>query len=262
MNPAPAANPNTSQNQHAWRTRFFTRLQRVRSLLLSKWWLPALGLAIGIGVETSLWMTQKPTFISSGRMIVSMKLSIPEGSVYTEEWSNFLGTQAALMQSGAVLSQAHARVTAENPKLTAQPVALKVTILPKTTIFLLQATGDDPAYTQKFLQACMEEYELLKIKMRTQTSDKTLAGLSEEVEQLRKDMAQSSKELEAFQGSNSVVVLDQQGNSAGNYLTALNQRLAGLKSEHDLLQTLSLEQNLERRQSGGSTLASPDQHTS
>ena len=35
-------------------------------------------------------------------MIVSIKLAIPEGSVYTEELSNFLGTQAALMQSGVV----------------------------------------------------------------------------------------------------------------------------------------------------------------
>ena len=71
-------------------------------------------------------------------MIVSIKLNIAEGSVYTEELSNFLGTQAALMQSGAVINRAHARVTAQNPKLRMQPVALKVTVLPKTTIFVLQ----------------------------------------------------------------------------------------------------------------------------
>ena len=46
-------------------------------------------------------------------MIVSIKLAIPEGSVYTEELSNFLGTQAELMQSSEVMRRAHQRVMAE-----------------------------------------------------------------------------------------------------------------------------------------------------
>ena len=50
-------------------------------------------------------------------MIVSIKLNIAEGSVYTEELSNFLGTQAALMQSGVVINRAHARVSGAEPGL-------------------------------------------------------------------------------------------------------------------------------------------------
>ncbi|PWU20884.1 MAG: hypothetical protein C5B50_02995 [Verrucomicrobia bacterium] len=248
----------TTQHQHAWRARFFTRLQRLRGLLLAKWWIPALGVALGVGIQASRSITEKPSYVSTGRMIVSMKLSIPEGQLYTEEMGNFLGTQAALMQSDVVIHRAHLLVIAQNPNFKPQPVSLKVTILPKTTIFLLVGTGDDPVYTQKFLQACMEEYANLKAEMRTQTSDKTLSGLSEEVESLRKELKQSSVQLEAFQGSNSVVVLDQQGNSAGNYLTALNQRLAGLKSELELLRTMSVEQTLERRQQGGGVLPAPE----
>ena len=250
---------NTSRSQHAWRTRFHARLQRFRSLLVSKWWLPVLGVALGLGAESALWMLGKPTYASVGRMIVSMKLAIPEGSLYTEELSNFLGTQAALMQSMAVINRAHARVMAQDTNLVYQPVNLKVNILPKTTIFVLQASGEHPLYTQRFLQACMEEYVDFKKEMRTKTSDLTLVGLSDGVEKLSKEIKTADQELVEFQSTNSVLLLDQQGNSTLNYLVALNQRLAGLKSEYELLQSLSLVQNLERKEQGSSPLPSAEQ---
>jgi capsular exopolysaccharide synthesis family protein len=192
-------------------------------------------------------------------MIVSARLAIPEGSVYTEELSNFLGTQMALMQSLVVINRAHARVLSQNTNMVMQKVTLKVATSPKTTIFVLQATGDEPRYTQAFLQACMDEYINFKHDMRTQTSDSTLAGLMEEVLRLKRDLQKSDDDLISFQTSNSVVLLQEQGNSAGNYLTALNQRLAGFKSEYDLLQELTLEQNLERKQIAGSLLPSVDE---
>ena len=201
----------------------------------------------------NLWCSA-PAFASLGRMIVSIKLNIAEGSVYTEELSNFLGTQAALMQSGLVVQRAHGRVTAQKPELRMQPVGLKVTVLPKTTIFVLQASGSDPAYTQAFLQACMEEYIALKKEMRTQTSDTTVAGLTEEVMRIEKDLRNADDELVAFQSTNSVVLSQDQANSPGNYLAALNQRLAAQKSEYALLQMLTVDQNLDRQQAAGGEL--------
>src|SRR5206468_962122 len=127
-------------------------------------------------------------------------------SVYTEELSNFLGTQAALMQSGVVINRAHARVTAQRPDLALQAVNLKVSVLPKTTIFVFQGSGNDAHYTQTFLQACMEEYINLKKEMRTQTSDTTVAGLTEEVLRLEKELRKCDQELVDFQSTNKVVV--------------------------------------------------------
>ena len=53
-----------------------------------------------------------------------------------------------------------------------------------------------------------------------------MAGLTEEVLRLEKDLRKSDQELVEFQSTNSVVLLQEQGNSAGNYLAALNQRLS------------------------------------
>src|SRR5580658_4903732 len=239
-----------THDRYAWRAHLISRINRLKNLLTTKWWLPVLGVAIGVGIENRMGHNEQPLYTSSGRMIVSIKLSIPEGSVYSEELNNFLGTQAALMQSGVVINRAYAAVAALFPDVAMKPVSMKVTVVPKTSIFLLQGTGDEPRYTQAFVQACMEEYVNLKKDMRTQTSDLTIAGLTEEVLRLKKELVQCDAEIVAFQSSNSVVVLQEQGNNAGTYLAGLNQRLNGLKSEYALLQTLTLDQNVARRQPG------------
>ena len=50
-------------------------------------------------------------------MIVSIKLNIQQGSLYTEELGNFVGTQAALMQGSEVQQRARDRVASQNPGL-------------------------------------------------------------------------------------------------------------------------------------------------
>jgi capsular exopolysaccharide synthesis family protein len=227
-----------------------TKFQRYSALIMKKWWIAALCVGLGLAVQSALHFSSPPMFTSLGRMIVNIKLSLPEGSVYTEELSNFLGTQQALMQSGAVISRAHERVLAQLPGAALQETKLRVNVLPKTTIFMMQATGGDARYTQLFLQACMDEYINLKREMRTQTSETTLAGLTEEVTRLRKELALADETLAQFQGTNTVVLL-QEGNSAATYLAALNQRLASLRSEYELVKTLTLDQNLERQQVPG-----------
>ena len=251
--------PRPTHDRSAARARFLVKFQRYANLLRRTWWILAMGIGVGVMVQLILSRFAPVSLTSVGRMIVSIKLAIPEGSVYTEELSNFLGTQAALMQSGVVINRAHARVVAQKPDQVMQPVALKVSVLPKTTIFVLQATGSDRAYTQSFLQSCMEEYAALKKEMRTQTSDTTFAGLTEEVLRLEKELRKSDQEMADFQSTNSVVLLQDQGNSAGNYLAALNNRLAALKSEVDLLESLTLDQNLDRQQQlSGALAAAPD----
>src|SRR5215472_16480542 len=127
-----------AHNRSTAKARFVAKVARYGNLLRKKWWILLLLIGLGLLGEYVFWCYGPASFTSQGRMIVSIKLAIPEGSVYTEELSNFLGTQAALMQSAVVVSRAHNRVLAQKPDLTTQPILLKVSVLPKTTIFLLQ----------------------------------------------------------------------------------------------------------------------------
>ena len=226
---------------------FHTRLARYRNLLVRRWWVILLLIILAMGVQTALIYLLPPKFVSVGRMIVSMKLMIPEGGLFTEELSNFLGTQAALMQSGVVQNRAINRITAQKASLVPVPVKLTVSVLPKTTIFVLRGRGADPEYTQAYLQACMEEYSNLKKEMRAQTSDTTVAGLTEEVLRLEKELKKCDEDMVAFAGTNSVEILQGRGDNAGNFLSFLNQRLASWKFEYELLKALSLDQSLERK---------------
>src|SRR5690242_11042592 len=106
-----------AQSRSLAKAHFVNRLHRYRDLLVRKWWVLALGAVVGLAVEAGIWFLEAPSFVSLGRMIVSIKLAIPEGSVYNEELSNFLGTQAALMQSGVVVNRARQRVIAQNSDL-------------------------------------------------------------------------------------------------------------------------------------------------
>src|SRR5690349_2681096 len=203
--------------RQAWRARFMARFSRHKNQLIRRWWIPLLAIAAGAAVQGTVWRFEQPLYVSSGRMMVNLKLSIPEGSLYTEELNNFLGTQAALMQSGAVVQRAHQKVCDQLGTLEGLAVTLKAVILPRTTIFMLQGAGQDSRYTQLFVQACMEEYILLKKEMRAQTSETTLAGMTEEAVRLEKELRQCDQDLVAFQSSNSIVLLQEQGNSAVNF---------------------------------------------
>src|ERR1044072_2078743 len=122
---------NPGQAPTAAKAHFLAKLDRYKLLLRRKWWVLALGTTLGLAVQGFLSKFDLPSFTSVGRMIVSIKLAIPEGSVYSEELRNFLGTQAALMQSGLVINRAHARVVAQKPEMGMKAIALHVTVLPK-----------------------------------------------------------------------------------------------------------------------------------
>ena len=176
-------------------------------------------------------------------MIVNIKLNIQQDSLYTEELGNFLGTQAALMQGDEVSGRARDRVAGQNPGVTPQPVALQVSVLPKTTIFILRATGKNPEYTKAYLQACMEEYQNLKKSMAVRASDTTIAGLTDQMLRLDPEMRKVDDEIAAFLSTNDVTLLEE-ANGVANHLSVLYQRLADAESEYDLLQSMTLDQNL------------------
>jgi len=232
-----------THDRSAWTARFFSRLHRYRNLFRRRWWvlLVCTGLALA---GMAAYIRYSPTvYVSVGQMIVSIHLNIQQGSLYTEEWANFLGTQAALMQGSQVQQRAQARVASQNPDLLARPVLLNVGVLPKTTIFTLRASGENPEYTKVFLQACMEEYINLKKEMAERTSSSTIASLTDQMLRLEPQLQKCDDELQTFLGTNDAALL-QEASGVGSYLGVLYQQLASAQSQYSLLQSMSLDQNL------------------
>ena len=147
---------------------------------MAPWWdWPSRGCASG---------PQPPTFASVGRMIVSIKLNIAEGSVYTEELSNFLGTQAALMQSGVVINRRARAGRRPEPEAADPTGGAESHGSAQNDDLRAAGHGRRPGIRAGIFAGRMDEYIALKKEMRTQTSDTTVAGLTEEVMRLEKEL--------------------------------------------------------------------------
>jgi capsular exopolysaccharide synthesis family protein len=227
--------------------RLSHQLHQYKKLLWRFWWIPLLTLGISLGIQSFLLKRVAPSYESTGRMIVSVKLSIPNANVYNEELNNFFGTQVALMQSDSVRNRVNDHLRSAHPELPPGPVSIDVSLSAKTSIFNLRAVGEDAKFTQAYLQATMDEYIKLKRDLLTNAATATQASMQEELKQMAADLQNSKQDLLNYQSSNSVVFLQPSGgNSAAERLSILTQRLAEKRSDLQLSKALTLDQNLER----------------
>ncbi|MEO6785765.1 MAG: polysaccharide biosynthesis tyrosine autokinase [Chthoniobacteraceae bacterium] len=227
------------------------RVQAIRylHLLKKRWWVLLLLVSIGLCVAAWTVMQQPPSFESRGRLMVTGQIRLGDSTgAYNEELVNFFGTQIELMQSGELLKAAYGRVQSLHPALPPEQVKLEVGQLPRAAIFVMSALGKSPAYTQYYLDACMDEYIAKKKEMARTSREGVAVQLQDELVQMEKDMQKEEEEMHTFQKENNIGFLREDGNSAATYLAQLNRQLADLKTEFDLLELLNLDQNLDRPQ--------------
>jgi polysaccharide biosynthesis transport protein len=232
----------------SWSTGFITRLHRYKSLLLRRWWIPVLTICLGLFVQAWLIYQTPPSFLSASKMMLAGKLNISQNAVYSEDNVNFYGTQIQLMQSAEVRRSAEALVRSTHPEM--QPVLVDLTVAqkPRTSIFDLQAIGSTAEYTQAYLNALMQKYLDFKKGMREDQGHNVTTAITEQLVSVEKDLRNGEDEMLEFQKQNNIGFIQEEGNSAAAYLVRLNQQLASLKTEYDLLSLLDLDQNLDRTQ--------------
>jgi capsular exopolysaccharide synthesis family protein len=240
----------------SWSAAFITRLHRYKSLFVRRWWIPVLTICLGLFVEAFLIYQTPPSYQSTSKMMLAGKLNIAQGAVYSEDSVNFYGTQIQLMQSAEVRHSAESLVRSAHPELQPVPVEIFVLQKPRTSIFDLSAIGSAPEYTQAYLNAVMQKYLDFKRGMREDRGHEITTGITEQLIQVEKDLRNSEDEMLEFQKQNNIGFIQEQGNSAAQYLVKLNQQYAQQKTEYDLLNLLDLDQNLDRAQSKNETSAS------
>src|SRR5712692_2591614 len=232
----------------SWSAAFITRLHRYKALFLRRWWIPVLTTCLGLFVEAFLIYQTPPSFQSVSKMMLAGKLNIAQGAVYSEDAVNFYGTQIQLMQSAEVRRSAESLVRSAHPELQPVPVEIFIIQKPRTSIFDLSAIGSAPDYTQAYLNAVMQKYLDFKRGMREDQGHNVTTAITEQLIQTEKDLRNAEDEMLEFQKENNIGFLQEEGNSAAAYLVRLNQQYAQLKTEHELLKLLDLDQNLDRAQ--------------
>ncbi len=236
----------------AWHS-FLNQLYRYVGVLKQRWWIPFLTTAIGLALASWYAVQLPPSFLSTARIMIGGTLRLAENAVYSEELGDYLGTQMELIKSGEVARGAAARISAEDPNISPTPVNFTLELQPKTSIFVLRAVAQDGLYAQRYLDASIAEYRLMRKKMRSEKSETTLTALSTEAAAWEAEMRACEDELLEFQQVNNLGYLREEGNSAAVRLASLNRQYDDLKLEHDLLGHWNLDQLLDRQAAGAAS---------
>src|SRR5437660_3852046 len=92
----------------------------------------------------------------------------------------------------------------------------------------------------------MQKYLDFKRGMREGQTHTFTTGITEQLIQVEKDLRAAEDEMLDFQKQNNIGFIQEEGNSAAQYLVKLNQDYARLKTDYELLEKLDLDQNLDR----------------
>ena len=225
------------------------RVRRYLAFLRKLWWVPTIALLLTLGAATSYVRRASPIYSSTAALWETEKLRLPEGAAFTDDLQTHLGTQIGLLSSGRIGRLVMARLQASGTNAIpldkeGRPlrVTLKVTQAPKGSILLVEASSADGAYAQAYLDALMNEFLQYKKTVRKLVSGDTLASISEQVLRLERDLKADQDALTAFQRSNNLAILQEEGAVAGGYLTKLETELSDLHLESQLLEATALEQ--------------------
>jgi polysaccharide biosynthesis transport protein len=201
------------------------------------WWLLLLGLLMGAGIGYWKTASEPPIFTSEARMLVSGKITLTAGtsaSDEAQETSDFLLTQVTIIQSPQLRSRAEKNLIAAGHLPPEIAVNLSATFIPRTTIFLLKASGSDQAYTHALLQETVREFIAFRKELRLQRSDDTASALSAELVRVQQEAAAASRELNDFQKTFNNASLEDEQSADTAYLATLRKRLAELRLEQSV----------------------------
>ena len=205
-------------------SNLYGRLHRWWLLLRKYWWMPVIIFVALPGSALVLSLLSGPTYESKACMWVTGKINVSESWSYTEELVNFLGTQAALLQSPAIQKRALAKLRAESDPGGEQAVAgrakkapmarssgtdstvgdqrpapfpfrVKVLEGAKSSTLELRATGKNAASTRKFLDCLMGEFLNFKRESRELTSTQASSSLGTEATRLKGELRQPKTNL-------------------------------------------------------------------
>jgi capsular exopolysaccharide synthesis family protein len=230
------------------------RGRRLLAFLLKYWWVPTFTLMLGVGAAVEYLRWAPSTFVSSASMWETEKLRLPEGGLFTGDMQNYLGTQVELLRSGELAQLAMQRLLASGSNAVPtetdgrmMKAQVSVAQVPKSSILVVEVASTNGAFSRAYLSALLNEYLDFKRNLRKSEADYTLASMSEQVLRLERELKNEQDKLTAYEQTNNLAILQEEGNVSGAYLAKLETQLSDSQLEFKLL-----KEN-EGDQAGGGT---------
>lgn len=228
--------PNGGGPDGNYRLTMMVPKRRYLSYLRERWWVVMVCMAVLISALVTFETLRTGKFTSYGQIYMSGNVQLNVGSFFSEESLTYFGTQIELLKSARLQGAAFEKAGIVLPAGLANPYKIDAVQPLKTSILQLQATGPDPALTQRFLQSLIDGYLAYKRETRISTSQDLLDTLKDELAGKAADLQAEQDKLADFQRSNNVAVLEEQDKSAGLYLSELNLDLGKARLDLKLLE--------------------------
>ena len=208
------------------------KFQRYRILLRRRWWFLLLTASIGVCFQ-ALRVTGKPIEFKSGAKLVAGGRVVDQSgpAVWQEQLQDFYGTIIETLEGGSLKSKALTRMRTLYPDLKESDVSIRVLQNKGSAIFNVVATGREGDYTQKFLNALVDEFISQRAQVREQALGKVLTSFADGVLRREKQYQEAAEKLESFRKANDIISLTSGHNVAAATLTRLNAEKDQLKNQ-------------------------------
>jgi capsular exopolysaccharide synthesis family protein len=227
-----------------WATRLGIKAYRYRSLLKRRWWILAFAISLGVGYEAWILKQQPVQYESTGSLIVGAGIDVGSGGArYTEQLDGFYGTQIKILQNDEIQDRARQRLALTAPQLEGT-VQLVPSVVPRSTIVSLVAHGSNAEYTQRFVDAVMDEYISYRREQKATAAGSSIQQITEELAKTRKQLDQNQKDLQDFIEKNNMAFWKESQKTSVEMLDGLKKQEALKMTELQQLQNLTSDQLL------------------
>ncbi|MCB1226930.1 MAG: polysaccharide biosynthesis tyrosine autokinase [Verrucomicrobiales bacterium] len=214
------------------------KFQRYKVLLRRRWWFLLLTSSIGV-IFAALNITGKPVeYKSIARLVAGGGFYNANAPMeWREHLQDFYGTVIDTIEGATLKNRALERVRTMNPDQKESDVEIDVVQNKNSAIFNIIATGSNPAYTQKFLDALIDEFIGQRQLVQEQALGKVLTSFADGAIRKQKEFQIAADKLATFRKQNDIINLTNGSNEAAATLSRLNQ-------ERDFLRNQLVELNL------------------
>ena len=226
--------------------KIFAVLSRRRLWLLG-------GLSLGLVIAVFINISSKPKYTSNMRLLVesTYRSKADTPSLADSNIQIDYATQLNLLQSSSLFQKAAALLNDQYPGITGADLqSLKIDMLgykeTPTKIVEVKYTGLDPVKTREVLKAFQKVYTDYNREQQEKRLQKGLAGIDEQVANVRQSISETTEALEIFRRRNNLFDVNQRVTEVTASLNSIEQqkRTAQLEYNQAVSRLDSLQQNL------------------
>ncbi len=219
-------------------------------LVRRRFWLLG-GLSLGLVIAVFMNVITKPKYTSSMRLLVESTYKSNSSSFIDSNVQIDYTTQLNLLQSSSLFQKAANMLATEYPGINgAELQSLKIGMLGSkeepTKIVEVKYTDIDPVKTRQVLRAFQKVYTDYNREQQEKRLQNGLAGIDEQVIQLRQSISDITDSIEEFRRKNNLFDANQRVTEVTSALSAIEQQQRNTKLEYEQATTKleSLQQKL------------------